>query len=104
MNGLAVGDDHVLEGELEQLAERGQDALFVPRRPPHAELAAGCGQRVGEDERPLLRKPEGRLVATAAVVERDEPAGELAIRLEPLELGLWRVARPEEVGPKPWTS
>ena len=50
---LAVRDDHALEGQVEQLAERGE--RLVPRRPPDQELAAGRGQRVREDERPLLR-------------------------------------------------
>ena len=96
---LAVRDDHVLERELEQRAQRRKRPLLVPRRRPDAQLAAGRGQRVGEDERALLRQPERRLVAAAAVVERDEAARKLAPRLDRLELGLRDVVREEELGP-----
>ena len=40
---------------------------------PHAELALR-GERVREHDRPLLGQPHRSLVATASVVERDEPA------------------------------
>src|SRR5436190_12055758 len=33
---LAMGDDHVLEGQIEQRAQRRQHPLFVPRRCPDA--------------------------------------------------------------------
>ena len=51
---LAVGDDHVLEREVEQLPEGGKHALFVPGRAPDHELAVPLRQRVGEDDRALL--------------------------------------------------
>ena len=76
----------MLERKLEEVAERGQSALLVPGRVPDAELSSRGGQRVREDERALLWEPERRLVAAAAVVERDEPTGKLALRLESLEL------------------
>src|SRR3954454_22622407 len=83
---LAVRDDHALERELEQLPERGQRARLVPRRRPHTQLAVRRGQRVREHERALLREPKGRLVAAAAVVERDEATRPLRPRLDRLEL------------------
>jgi hypothetical protein len=51
---LAVRDDHALERQLEQLAQRRPRAVDV-RRVPDPQLAFGAGQRVGEDERLLLR-------------------------------------------------
>ena len=94
---LAVRDDHVLERELEQRPQRRKHSLLVPRRSPNAKLAAPFGQCVGEDEGALLRQPERRLVAATAVVQGDEPAGELGPRFDPLQLGLVLVAGPEEV-------
>jgi hypothetical protein len=72
MHRLAVGDDHVLERQLEQLAERREHTLLVPGCPPDTELACTLGQRVGEDERSLLGKPQRRLSAPAPVVQGDE--------------------------------
>ena len=73
--------------------------LLVPRRRPDAQLALRRGERVGEDERPLLGEPDRRLVAAAAVVEREEPARQLVAGLDPLQLGLRNVVPPEEVRP-----
>jgi hypothetical protein len=56
---LAVGDEDVLEGQLEQRAERGQDALAVPWGVPDPEHAVGRGEAVGEDEGPLLGQYSG---------------------------------------------
>src|SRR4051794_35031769 len=89
-------DDHALERQLEQRSQRRQDTLLVPGRAPDEQLAAAFRQRVGEDERPLLRQPERGLVAAAAVVERLEPAGERGSGVDPLELRLGHVSRPEE--------
>ncbi len=65
----------MLEGKLEQRPQGGEHTLLVPRRRPDAALVLRRGERVGEDERALLRQPQRCLVATAAVVEGDEPAG-----------------------------
>src|SRR5215216_6771408 len=73
---LAVRNDDVLEGELEQRTERRQRPLLVPWRRPDAQFAAGRGERIGEDERPLLGKPQRSLAPTPAVVEGDESARE----------------------------
>ena len=74
MYRLAVRDDHVLEGQVEQRPQCGEHSLFVPGGRPDEELALGGGQRVGEDEGALLRQPERRLVAATYVVEGDEAA------------------------------
>ena len=58
------------------------------------------GQRVREHERALLREPERRLVAAAAVVERDQASRQLRARLDRLELGLRDVLAPEQVRPE----
>jgi hypothetical protein len=55
---LAVRNDDVLEGELEQRTEGRQCPLFVPRRRPDAQFAAGRGERIREHERLLLGKPQ----------------------------------------------
>ena len=93
---LAVRDQHVLEVQLEQLAQRRQRARRVLRRGPHAQLAAGRGQPVGEDERALLGQVERRLHHPAAVVEREQPAGQLVAGAHRLELDLRDVAAPEQ--------
>jgi hypothetical protein len=77
VNRVAVGDDHVLEGKLEQRAQRREYPLVVPRCRPHEQLTFGRGRRVREDERSLLGQPEWRLVSVPAVVERDEATGKL---------------------------
>ena len=89
-----------VERELEQGAKRRQDPLLVPRRAPDTQGAVALGQRVGEDERPLLGSPERGLVPTAAVVERDEPAGKLGAGLDRLEIRLGNVVPPEEARPE----
>ena len=66
---LAVRDDHALERELQQLAQRRPCAIEV-RRVPDPQLTRDAVQAVGEHERPLLRQPERCLVAPAPVVER----------------------------------
>src|SRR6266545_2972886 len=65
---------------------------------PGRELDLGGSQRVGEDERTLLRQPERRLVAAPSVVEGDEAARKLGAGLDPFELGLRNVGAPEEIG------
>src|SRR5205807_1727028 len=97
---LAVRDDHVLERQVEQRAERREHARLVPRRPPDEELAGTLRQRVGEDERPLLGEPERRLVAPASVIERLETAGQYRARFDRLEVGFRDVGAPEEVRPE----
>jgi hypothetical protein len=47
---LAVGDDHVLEGEIEQSAQRGQGSLLMPGRRPDAQFATWRRQSVGENQ------------------------------------------------------
>src|SRR5690349_2873503 len=91
-----VRPDPVLGRQLEHRPQRRQHALGVPRRAPHAELAVALGQRVGEEQRPRPRRPQRRLVAPAAVVERDQSAGQLAAGLDALDLGLGDVVRPEQ--------
>lgn len=61
---LAVRDDHMLEGKLQQSAQRRQCAFLVGRRLPDAQLAAWRGQGVGEDDSALLGEPQRRLVAS----------------------------------------
>ena len=58
-----------LEGKLEQLPQRRERPLLVPRRRPDAQLAVRRGERVREDERALLGEPERGLVPAAPVVE-----------------------------------
>src|SRR6185437_183818 len=99
VHGLAVRDDHVLERQLQHRPQRRQHPLGVPRRAPDAQLAVPLGQRVGEEQRPRPGSPERRLVAPAAVVERHQAAGQLAAGLDPLDLGLRNVVRPEQVRP-----
>ena len=89
---LAVRDDHVLERQVEQRAERREHARLVPRRPPDEELAGTLRQRVGEDERPLLGEPERRLVAPASVIERLETAGRLTRPKHWLEFAPYQMA------------
>src|SRR5436305_9947959 len=72
---VAVRNDYPLEGELEQRAERRQRSLLMPRRRPNAQLAARRRQRVGENERALLGKPQWRLVAATSVIKGDEATG-----------------------------
>jgi hypothetical protein len=96
VNRLAVRDDDVLERQVEHRPERGHDSFLVPGRRPDAKLAPALGQGVGEDERALLGEPERRLVPAAAVVERDQAAGQLASRFDRLELRLGNVVAPEE--------
>src|SRR5919109_38228 len=68
VHGLAVGDDHVLERQLEVLAEDGAGAIDMARV-PDAQLAVGRGQRIREDESFLLRQPDRCLVTPARVEE-----------------------------------
>ena len=72
----------------------------MPGRPPDAELARPLGQRIGEHDRALLRQPDRRLVPAPAVVQGDEPAGEVRARLDPFEVALRDVRAPEEGGPE----
>src|SRR5213082_3155913 len=97
---LAVGHDDELERQLEQLAQRGQDALLVPVRRPDAKLAIWRGQPVGEDKGALLGQVERGLLAPATVVERPQPARQLAPRSDRHELGLRDVVAEEEIRAK----
>src|SRR4249920_1242551 len=74
---LPVRLDDVLERQVEHGAQRRKHALLVPRRGPYTKHALALREGIGEDERPLLRQPERRFVSAAAVVERDEAAGQL---------------------------
>src|SRR5690242_15861198 len=73
----------------------------MPRRSPDEQPAVALRQRVGEDERALLRKPQRRLTAPTALVERDEPARQLVAGLNRLELRLRDVVAPEEPRAEP---
>jgi hypothetical protein len=90
--------DHVVEGELQQGAERGESTRVVRRRGPDTKVAFRCGQCVGEDEGALLREPQRRLVAAAAVIQGHESTRELAPRFDGLEFRLGDVVAPEEPG------
>ena len=67
---------------------------------PTSRSPSGRRQRVREDESALLGEPQRRLHPSAAVIERDEAAGELGARLDGLQLGLRDVLRPEEPRPE----
>ena len=71
---LAVGDDHVLERQVEHGPECRQDALLVPGRAPDAERSPALSERIGEDDGPLIGQPERRFVPPASVVERNQAA------------------------------
>ena len=78
----------------------GSVALLVPRRRPDAQLAVRRVSASANTSAALLREPQRRLVAAAAVVERDEAARQLAPRLDRLELGLRDVLPVEDVRPE----
>ena len=67
-----MGDDHVLERQLEELAERREGALLVPGRRPDAELALGRGR----NETPLWLPEQRALVFADALTA---PNGELRV-------------------------
>src|SRR2546422_10979596 len=90
----------MLERQLEERTERRQRPLLVPGRRPDAELAFRRSQRVREHERALLGKPQRRLVAAPAVIKGDEAAGQLASRLDRLEIRLRNVPAPDEERPE----
>ncbi len=95
-----MGHDHDFERQFEQVAQRRQRALLVPRRRPHPEFTVRRRQRVGEHQRALLGQPEWRLVAVAAVVERLQPPGKQGAGFDRLQLGFGDVVSPEQARPK----
>jgi hypothetical protein len=97
---LAVGHDHVLERKLEQRPQGGERPFLVPGCRPDPELAARCGQPVGEDEGALLRQPQRRLVPATPVIKGDEAAWKLVARPDRLELGLGDIGAPEKLRPE----
>ena len=91
-----MGHDHPLEGQVEHLPQGRQRALLVPRRGPHEQLAVGRRQGIREHDGPLLGEPQRRLEAPAAVVEREQPAGQLLARVQRHEIGLRDAVAPEQ--------
>src|SRR6516164_10815986 len=97
---LAVRDDHVLEGQLQQRAQRRQRSFLIRWRFPDAQLAARRCQRVGKNDGPLLWQPQRRLVAAPTIVKCNDASRKLAARLDELQLSVGHVpakgqARPE---------
>jgi hypothetical protein len=80
MHRLAVGYDHVLERQLQQLAQRRKDARREPRGIPHAQGSARRRQSVGEDEHTLLRKIDRGFQLPATVLERPQAAWQRVVR------------------------
>jgi len=66
-----------------------------------AQLTAGRGQRVGENDGALLGEPQRRLVAAASVVEGDEPSRKLAAGLDELQVSLGDVLAKKEARAEP---
>ena len=79
------GDDHALEGKIEQRTKRGQGSLTMPRRGPNAQFASRGRQGVGENEGALLGQPERCLITAASVVEGNDASGKPAAGLDPLQ-------------------
>jgi hypothetical protein len=83
-DGLAVGDEHPLDRQVEERAEPGLEALvrlalLEPR--PGAEAERAAQDDVADRQRVLLRQPEDDL-CEAARLERLDSAGEPVAGLE----------------------
>ena len=83
---LAVRDEHVLDVELEQGAQRREDALLMPGRIPDEQLRPAAPS--GRPRRAATAAPAGggRLVAPAPVVEGSGSARERRAGLDLLKL------------------
>src|SRR6516165_34276 len=97
---LAVRDDHVLEGQLQQRAQRRQRSFLIRWRFPDAQLAARRCQRVGKNDGALLWQPQRRLVAAPTIVKCNDASRKLAARLDELQLGVGHVPAKEQARPE----
>ena len=72
----------------------------MPRRRLGLQFASRCRQSVGENEGKLLWQPERCLITAPPVVKGNDPAGNLAAGLDPLQLVFGDVVTQKE----PWAE